>query len=279
MRRVALDLDRPPVDVTNQDAVGIATDNTGRGEQVAAGRNRIGGRQDRRDQHAARGTVVASAQTGQGQARRHQLQHPAPVPRRRKGGGKLRKLGRGARDECRVTRQPVETAPLTAQRWHIEQSVRLRPPTWYCCGQRGRGRCVRRAMPVGVVDRLRRSQVGGGIAMAVEAEPHRQGPRLLAQRHVLHGAVAALAADALGDVDLVIEVDIVGKIGDAMPGDRGVVREAFAHRCQHGGVGPDLRMTGHAGVGRRHARVRLQSPRSCGRTGSRYPGRPRDADG
>ncbi len=34
MRRIALDLDRPSVDVAHQDAVGIATDDAGGGEQV-----------------------------------------------------------------------------------------------------------------------------------------------------------------------------------------------------------------------------------------------------
>src|SRR6202012_6137472 len=61
--------------------------------------------------------------------------------------------------------------------------------------------------------------------------------------------------DALGDVDFVIEVDVVRKISHPMPGDRGVVRQALPHRRQHGGVGPYLRMAGHAGIGWRQPGV------------------------
>jgi hypothetical protein len=41
-----------------------------------------------------------------------------------------------------------------------------------------------------------------------------------------------------------------------MPGNRGVVRQAVPHGSQNGGVGPNLRMAGHACISRRHSCIR-----------------------
>jgi hypothetical protein len=77
--------------------------------------------------------------------------------------------------------------------------------------------------------------------------------RLTHQRHVIDRAVTGRATDALGDVDRVIEIDVVGQLVDLAPVDRPVFGETRAHRREHRGLRVKLRMTGHAGVRRRHA--------------------------
>ena len=52
-----------------------------------------------------------------------------------------------------------------------------------------------------------RAEVGAGVAVAVEAPAHRQRLVLPGQRHPIDPAVALDAADPLGDVDVVVEVD------------------------------------------------------------------------
>ena len=56
-----------------------------------------------------------------------------------------------------------------------------------------------------------------GVAVAVQAPLHLQRVLLPGERHLVHPAVAALAADALVDVNAVVEVDEVGQIVDARP--------------------------------------------------------------
>ena len=92
--------------------------------------------------------------------------------------------------------------------------------------------------------------------MAIEAELHRQRLGAVGQRHLVDAAVAFDAADALGDVDVVAEEDVLRQHRDAIPVERFVFGEARAHRRQHRRAGPDLRMAGHAGVGRRQAGAR-----------------------
>ena len=89
--------------------------------------------------------------------------------------------------------------------------------------------------------------------MTVEAPTHRERGRLPHQRHVRDIAVAAAAADAFGDMDRVVEVDVVGQPMHACPVQRLMLGQARAHWRQHRGIGEELRMTGHAGGGRRHA--------------------------
>ena len=56
-----------------------------------------------------------------------------------------------------------------------------------------------------------------GIAMAVEAEFHRQSLGAIGQRHGVDAAMALDAANALCDVDVVTEEDILWQHGDAIP--------------------------------------------------------------
>src|SRR5262249_24925476 len=96
-----------------------------------------------------------------------------------------------------------------------------------------------------------RPHVALRLAMAVDAPFHLQ--RLLAphQRHPIDLAVAGRAADALRNVDAVVEVDEVGQIVDARPLQRASRPEALPHGLEVRTVREDLRVAVHAGPGRR----------------------------
>ena len=74
-------------------------------------------------------------------------------------------------------------------------------------------------------DLVARAQVLLRRAVAVEAPGHLEGRVLRDERHLVDAAVAGLAADALGDVDRVVEVDVVRQVVDLDPLDR-LVRSA-----------------------------------------------------
>jgi len=117
-----------------------------------------------------------------------------------------------------------------------------------------RGR-ARRGLIFGVVDFRSWPQPRAGIEMTGETELHRHCFGLVGERHSGDRAMAGGAADAFGDVDAVVEIDIVGKVGDSSPDERLVGDEALAHRRKQLRIGPYLRMARHAGVGRRHSRI------------------------
>ena len=73
---------------------------------------------------------------------------------------------------------------------------------------------------------------------------------------LVDAAVAGFTADALGDVDAVIEIHEVRQIVDADPVERLVVAEAGPHRLEVRAGVPDLRVAVDAGLGRRNARRR-----------------------
>lgn len=89
-------------------------------------------------------------------------------------------------------------------------------------------------------------------AVARYAERHRESMRLIGHLQVRHVAMATRAADAVFNVNGVVEIDVLGQASDASPVQRRVVDQAVAHGCQHARISPDLRMTGHARVGRWH---------------------------
>ena len=69
------------------------------------------------------------------------------------------------------------------------------------------------------------------------------------------------AADALLDVDAVVEIDEVGKIVDASPVQRFVIAEAGPHRLEKRGVGEQNRMAVHARLRRWNSRERRRLDR------------------
>src|SRR6185312_14165205 len=123
------------------------------------------------------------------------------------------------------------------------------------CFERLAGRRIRPALPMRIEDSVTRTQMRRRIAMAIETPTHIKGGRLARQRHVTDRAVTFGAADAFGDMDAVIEIDVVRQGVDALPAQRLMLREALPHRCQDESIRPDLRVAGHAGLGRRHAGI------------------------
>src|SRR5262249_46398259 len=91
------------------------------------------------------------------------------------------------------------------------------------------------------------------LSMAVQAPLHLQGIFLVHQGHLVDRSVTAETANALGDVDAVIEVHKVRQIVNARPLDGLTAVEAEAYGLQHGRVGPYLGVAVHAGLGGRNA--------------------------
>lgn len=96
-----------------------------------------------------------------------------------------------------------------------------------------------------------RAEILARMAMASQAPLHLQGFRLVHQGHLVDRAVAGVAADALGDVNAVIEINEVGELVDAGPLQRFAGAVAGANGLKELGVGPDLRVAVHARLGRR----------------------------
>lgn len=90
-----------------------------------------------------------------------------------------------------------------------------------------------------------------GRAMTIQAPPHVKGLSLPDQRHLVHPAVTARTADSFGDVDAVIEINIIRQIVNAVPLQRPAGCETFPDRLEHGRVRPNLGVARHAGVGAR----------------------------
>ena len=93
-------------------------------------------------------------------------------------------------------------------------------------------------LPVGIEDRVMRTQRLGRIAVAIDAPVHGQRRALPGQFHLTDRAVTGRAADAFGDVDRMVEVNVIGQLVDALPVDRLVLGKARANRRQHSGIGP-----------------------------------------
>ena len=99
------------------------------------------------------------------------------------------------------------------------------------------------------------------IAVTRHAPIHEQGFVLISEGHLVHPPVAGDAADSLVNVNVVIEIDELRQIVDALPGDRFAAAKTGADRLQHGAaepdllmaVAPDLGMAVHARLGRRDA--------------------------
>jgi hypothetical protein len=87
--------------------------------------------------------------------------------------------------------------------------------------------------------------------MAIQAETHGKSFRLIRERHRFDIPVATFATHPFGNVNTVIEVDVVREIRNLVPDDRRIIGKALADRGQQRGIVPNLRMTGHARISRR----------------------------
>ena len=73
-------------------------------------------------------------------------------------------------------------------------------------------------------------------------------------RHVIDVAVARGTADPFVHVNAMVEIDVDGKIMNALPDNGVIVPPAIADGLENLGVVPDDRMAGHAGLGGRKSR-------------------------
>src|SRR5436190_19900180 len=111
-------------------------------------------------------------------------------------------------------------------------------------------------LPLHISNTIVRAQMRRRVAMAIEAELHCERLGLIGQRHAIDAAVAGNAADALGDVNVMPEVNVFRQARDTMPGQRSVLSQTLASRREPGRAGPDLRVAAHAGVCRRQTCAR-----------------------
>ena len=107
---------------------------------------------------------------------------------------------------------------------------------------------VWRRLPGHIEDFIAGPDLVFGLAMAFQAPLHIEGIFLPHKGHLINGAVATLAAYSLVYMNAVIEVDEIGQIVDPGPLQRDLIAKAGPHGFEHGGLGPDLRMAGHAGL-------------------------------
>lgn len=84
-------------------------------------------------------------------------------------------------------------------------------------------------------------------AMALQAPLHLQGLRLRHQRHAVHAAMTGDAANALMQVNTVVEVDKIWQIVHACPDQRLPGAKALPHGGKEGTLRPDMSVAVHAG--------------------------------
>src|SRR5689334_13562468 len=115
---------------------------------------------------------------------------------------------------------------------------------------------VRRRFISHVEDLIARPEKLLRIAMTLDTPVHVERVRLVRERHQVDSSVARSTADALVDVNAVIEIDEIRKVVNARPRQRLTGAETGAHRLENHRIGPDLRMAGHTDLGGWYARHR-----------------------
>ena len=109
-----------------------------------------------------------------------------------------------------------------------------------------------RRMPIEIEDAIARPDVSLGLAMTIEAPFHQQRALLADELHFVDWPVTACAADAFGNMDTVIEVNMIRQLVHAIPFNGSISLVSVAHRCQQFAADPDLLMASHAGLDLRH---------------------------
>ena len=148
-----------------------------------------------------------------------------------------------------------------ARRAVLEQLLRLQMifPHQFAAERFLRGARMRRivARVVMEVENFRaRTKRSLGIAVALQAPLHLEARVLPHERHLIDCTMTARTADAFVHVNGMIEIDKARKIVNASPDNRLVFIPTVADRLKHLGIRPDLRMTRHADLCRRHSRKR-----------------------
>src|SRR5437879_5466424 len=93
-----------------------------------------------------------------------------------------------------------------------------------------------------------RTEVLGGVAMAIQTPFHLQLVGLISQWQLIDVAVTRLATYPFIDVDRMAEINEVREIVNAGPDQGLVITEAGADRLKQRSAGPNLRMAVHAGL-------------------------------
>jgi len=93
-------------------------------------------------------------------------------------------------------------------------------------------RLIARRFPIHVVNLVERAQRHLRIAMAIEAPLHQERVRLKNQGHLIHCAMARRTANALTDVNAVIEISKVTEAVNLHPLNRFVRSVTLAHGLQ-----------------------------------------------
>src|SRR5947209_12773964 len=109
---------------------------------------------------------------------------------------------------------------------------------------------IRRRRVIDAEHGVARAHVALRVAVAVDAPFHLQRLLLPHERHAIDLSVAGRAADALVQMDAVVEVHEIGQVVHARPLDRLIRSKALAHRLEKRAGGKDLRVAVHARSGR-----------------------------
>jgi len=111
---------------------------------------------------------------------------------------------------------------------------------------------ARRWLVTHIENLIPRAQIILRLAMAAQTPLHLQGFLLVHQRHLVHRAVAGVTSHSLCHMNAVIEKNEVGKLVHSRPLQRLARSVAGSDRLQQLGIGPDLRVAVHAGLGGRN---------------------------
>jgi len=111
-------------------------------------------------------------------------------------------------------------------------------------------------LPVHVEDFRLRPEVAFRLAMAFQTPFHLERRGLIDERHFVHAPVARRAPDTFGDMDAVVEIDVIGQVVNARPFNRLIVAPTRPDGFEIGAVAPDLRVAVHTGLRRRYPGVR-----------------------
>ena len=107
-------------------------------------------------------------------------------------------------------------------------------------------RLVVRRLPIHVENLVFGPDLLLGRFVAIQTPPHVQGMGFPGQRHLIDLAVTGRAAHPFLDMDAVVEENKIRKLVHSIPTQRLLSGQTCSDWCEHGGIGPDVRVTSHA---------------------------------
>ena len=112
---------------------------------------------------------------------------------------------------------------------------------------------IGRSLPVHIEDLFPGPENLFGISVAIDAPLHEERAGLEDERHLIDGAVARGAANALVHVNAMVEIGKLREIVNPLPCDWRTGPIAGSHGFQTRGADPDLLVAVHANLRCRHA--------------------------